>query len=193
MFRDKAFDVAKNPKYDRYQRGLASMVYKFFDKKSALFTRPETLATRDKSASGSGIKNENMLNKELAEELRKPIIRKFKIEKYTSFLQIIFCGGDLADMQLISKFNKEICFLLCVIDIFSKHAWVIPLKDKKGNVITNDFQKNNQMNLIAKYGQIKAANFIIHQLNHVQKKMQQKCIQYITKETLLLLKDLLIP
>ena len=86
MLRDKAFDVAKNPKYDRYQRGLASMVYKFFDKKSALFTRSETLATRDKSASGSGIKNENMLNKELAEELRKPIIRKFKIEKYTSFL-----------------------------------------------------------------------------------------------------------
>ena len=86
MLRDKAFDVAKNPKYDRYQRGLASMVYKFFDKKFALFTRSETLATRDKSASGSGIKNENMLNKELAEELRKPIIRKFKIEKYTSFL-----------------------------------------------------------------------------------------------------------
>ena len=86
MLRDKAFDVAKNPKYDRYQRGLASMVYKFFDKKSALFTRPETLATRDKSASSSGIKNENMLNKELAEELRKPIIRKFKIERYTSFL-----------------------------------------------------------------------------------------------------------
>ena len=46
-------------------------------------------------------------------------------------------------MQLISKFNKEICSLLCVIDVFSKHAWVIPLKDKKGNVISNDFQKNN--------------------------------------------------
>ena len=40
-------------------------------------------------------------------------------------------GGDLADIQLISKFNKRICFLLCFIDIFSKYTWVIPLKDKK--------------------------------------------------------------
>ena len=58
---DKAFNIAKNPKYDGYQRGLASMVYKFFDKKS----------------SGSGIKNGSILNKEIAEELHKPIIRKF--------------------------------------------------------------------------------------------------------------------
>ena len=50
-------------------------------------------------------------------------------------------GADLADMQLISKFNKGICFLLCVIDIFSKYVWVIPLKDKKGITITNAFQK----------------------------------------------------
>ena len=44
-------------------------------------------------------------------------------------------------MQLISKFNKRFRFLLCVIDIFSKHAWVVPLKDKKGVTITNAFQK----------------------------------------------------
>ena len=44
-------------------------------------------------------------------------------------------------MQLISEFSKGICFLLCVIDIFSKYAWVIPLKNKKGNIITNAFQK----------------------------------------------------
>ena len=44
-------------------------------------------------------------------------------------------------MQLISKFNKAICFLLCVIDIFSECAWVIPLKDIKGITITNAFQK----------------------------------------------------
>ena len=42
------------------------------------------------------------------------------------------CGTDLADMQLISKYNKGIRFLLCVIDIFSKNAWVVTLKDKKG-------------------------------------------------------------
>ena len=50
-------------------------------------------------------------------------------------------GADLADMQLISKFNKGIRFLLCVTIIFSKYAWVIPLKDKKGITITNAFQK----------------------------------------------------
>ena len=44
-------------------------------------------------------------------------------------------------MQLISKFNEGICFLLCVIDIYSKYAWVIPVKDKKGITITNAFQK----------------------------------------------------
>ena len=44
-------------------------------------------------------------------------------------------------MQLISNFNKGIRFLLSVVDIFSKYAWVIPLKDKKGITITNDFQK----------------------------------------------------
>ena len=44
-------------------------------------------------------------------------------------------------MQLISKFNKRFRFLLCVIDIYSKYAWVIPLKDKKGITITNSFQK----------------------------------------------------
>ena len=44
-------------------------------------------------------------------------------------------------MQLISKFNKGFRLLLCVIDIFSKHAWILPLKDKKGNSIVNAFQK----------------------------------------------------
>ena len=60
----------KNSKYDEYERGLASMVYKFFDRKSALLS--------DKSASCSVIKNENMSNKKLAKELQKPIFRRFK-------------------------------------------------------------------------------------------------------------------
>ena len=50
-------------------------------------------------------------------------------------------GADLADMQLISMFNKGFRFLLCVPDIFSKYAWVVPLKDKKGITITNLFHK----------------------------------------------------
>ena len=120
---NKAFKIASNQKYDGYQRGLASMVYTFFDKKS----------------SGSGIVNKE--NIQLADELHKPIIRKFKKRKvYSSFRDNIW-GADLADMQLISKFNKGFRFLLCVIDIFSKYALVIPLKDKKGITIVNAFQK----------------------------------------------------
>ena len=70
ILRDKVFIIAKNPKYDGYQRGLASIVYKFFDKKSA----------------GSGItsnnnnnnnNNNNKQNYQLAKELHKPIIKKF--------------------------------------------------------------------------------------------------------------------
>ena len=112
---DKAFDIPKYSKYDGY---LASMLCKFFDKKT----------------SGSGINNANMLDQQLAEELHKPIIKKFKKIK----VQSPFIDNN---MQLISKFNKGICFLLCVIDIFSKYAWVIPLKDKRGIAITNAFQK----------------------------------------------------
>ena len=59
---------------------------------------------------------------------------------YSSFRDNIW-GADLADMQLLSKFNKGFRFLLCVIDIFSKYAWVVPLKDKKGISIVNAFQK----------------------------------------------------
>ena len=77
---------------------------------------------------------------QLANELHKPIIKKFKKRKvYSSFKDNIW-GVDLADMQLLSKFNKGLRFLLCVIDIFSKHAWVIPLKDKKDISIVNAFQ-----------------------------------------------------
>ena len=58
---------------------------------------------------------------------------------YSSFKDNIW-GVDLADMQLISKYNKGIRYLLCAIDLFSKYAFVVPLKDKKGTTITNAFQ-----------------------------------------------------
>ena len=60
---------------------------------------------------------------------------------YSSFRDNIW-GVDLADIQLRSKFNQGFRFFLRVIDIFSKFAWVIPLKDKKGISIVNAFQKN---------------------------------------------------
>ena len=97
------------------------MVYKLFDNKSK----------------GAGIKE----NQQLANELDKPIIRKFEKRKvYSSFKDNIW-GVDLADMQLISKYNKKIKYLLCAIDLFRKYVFVIPLKDKKGVSIVNVFQK----------------------------------------------------
>ena len=130
VLRDKAFNIAKDPKYDGYQRGLASMVYKSFDKKTASLT--------DKSAASSGIKSMPQ-NEQLAEELHKSIIRKFiKRKVYSAFKDNIW-SADLVDMQLISKFNIGFRFLLCVIDIFSKYVWVVPLKDKKDLSIVNAF------------------------------------------------------
>ena len=84
--------------------------------------------------------NDIKQNLQFAEELHKPIIRKFKKRKVYSGFKDIW-GADLADMQLINKFNKGFRFLLCIIDIFSKYAWVVPLKDKKGISIANAFQK----------------------------------------------------
>ena len=124
VLRDKAFKIASDQKYDGYQRGLASMVYKFFDKKSQ----------------GKGLAT-NKENVQLENELHKPIIRKFRKRKvYSSFRDNIW-GVDLADMQLLSKFNEGFRFFLCIIDIFSKYAWVIPLKDKKGISIVNAFKQ----------------------------------------------------
>ena len=63
-----------------------------------------------------------------------------QVKVYSSFKDNIW-GVDLADMQLISKYNKGIRYLLCAIDLFSKYAFVVPLKDKKGTTIANVFQK----------------------------------------------------
>ena len=70
VLRDKAFNIAKNSKYDGYQRGIASIVYKFFDEKSA--------SLADKSTKGSGVNTKFApQNQQLAEQLHKPIIKKF--------------------------------------------------------------------------------------------------------------------
>ena len=78
--------------------------------------------------------NERLLDlamQQLAEELHKTIIRKFEKRKVYSTFKDNIWGADLEDMQLISKFNKGFRFLSCVIDIFRKYAWIVPLKDKK--------------------------------------------------------------
>ena len=93
VLKDKAFKTANNPNNYGYQRGLASMIYKCFDKKSK----------------GRGITNEP--NYQLANALHKPIIRSFKKRKvYSSFRDNIW-GVDLADMQSLSKYNKGIKYL----------------------------------------------------------------------------------
>ena len=69
------------------------------------------------------------------------LLENLKKEKVYSGFKDNIRGVDLADMQLINKFNKGFRFLLCVIDIFSKYAWVVPLKDKKGVSIVDAFQK----------------------------------------------------
>ena len=82
------------------------------------------------------------LAKELADELPKPIIRKFlkKFRKvYSSFMDNIW-GVDLADIQLINKYSKGIRYLLYAIDLFSKYAWLVPLKGKKRITIVDAFQ-----------------------------------------------------
>ena len=90
--RDKAFNIAKNSKYNGYQRGLASVVCNFLIKKTP----------------GGAMKNEIMSNKELAEELHRPMIRNFNKRKaHSNFIDNTW-SADLADMQLIIKFNKGI-------------------------------------------------------------------------------------
>ena len=94
----------------------------------------------DSKVSGSGAKLIPQ-NKQLANELHKPIIRKFEKRKVYSTFKDNIWGVDLADRQLLlGKYNKGIRFLICVIDIFSKYAWVVPLKDKKGRSIVKAFQ-----------------------------------------------------
>ena len=102
ILRDKAFKITSDSKYDGYQRGLASMVYKFLDKKS----------------SGSGVDAEP--NYQFASELHKQVTKKFKTQKvYSSFRDNIW-DADLADMQSLSKYNNGIQYycaqLICLVN-----------------------------------------------------------------------------
>ena len=130
VLRDKAYDIASNPEYDGYQRGLASMVYKFFDKTST--AKPSSLEHM-----GSGIANSSIS----ADELHKPIIKKFNKRKVYSQFKDNIWRVDLADMQSLRRKNKSNKYLLRAIGLFTKYAFVIPLKDKKGNSIVNAFDK----------------------------------------------------
>ena len=109
---------------NQLDKGLASMVYKFFDRNTV----------------GSGVESTPQ-NEQLADELHKPIVKKFKKRKVYSAFKDNIWAADLADIQLISRFNKEFRFLSSVIDIFSKYAWIVLLKYKKGISIVNAVQR----------------------------------------------------
>ena len=139
VLRVKAYNIASNPEYDGYQRGLASMVYKFFDKKST--GGPSSLERM-----GSGINTAKPSSSILTDELHQLFIKKFEKRKVYSQFKDNIWGVDLADMQSLSRKNKGIKYLLCAIDLYSKYAFVIPLKDKKGISIVNGFNKIKQSN-----------------------------------------------
>ena len=108
------------------------MVYKFFDKKSM------GSGTAEPSSLERIVEDSSLI---LADELHRPVIKKFnKRRVYSQFKDNIW-GADLADMQSLNKKNKGIKYLLCAIDLFSKCAFVVPLKDKKGISIVNAFNK----------------------------------------------------
>ena len=133
VLRDRAYEIASDNKYDGYQRGLASMVYKFFDKKTG----------------GSGVRKVNRKrvgaisesSAKLANELHKPVVRKFSKRKVYSSLRDNIWGVDLADMRLLIRQDKGTKYLLCAIDLFSKYAFVVPLRYKRGASIVEGFKE----------------------------------------------------
>ena len=95
---------------------------------------------------GSGIASSSIL----PDELHKPIIKKFNKRKVYSQFKDNIWGVDLTDMQSLRRKNKGIKYLLRAIDLYSKYAFVIPLKDKKGISIVNAFNKIIKQNNLEK-------------------------------------------
>ena len=137
--------------YDGYQRALASMVYKFLDKKTKLGTI---------APSKAGVR----VNKQLAKELNKPLTEKFKKRKVYERSKDNIWAADLPEIESLSSKNKNVKYLLCVIYVFTKYAWGKPLKNEKGKTVLNAFMEiindliANQIN----YGLIKEENFTIN-------------------------------
>ena len=111
ILKDRAYEIARNRGYDGYQRALVSMFYKLFDKKK---------------------RSAISVNEQLLKELHKPVIKKFNRKKvYVRFTDNTW-AADIAEIESLSSKNKNVKYLLCIIDVFTKYAWVKPLKDKKG-------------------------------------------------------------
>ena len=96
------------------------MVYKFFYNKR-----------------GANVKYLNE-NEQIPDELHKPVTKKLKKNIYARFKDNIW-AADLTEMESMYCKNKNINISLCVIDVFTKYAWVKPIKDKKGETVSNGF------------------------------------------------------
>ena len=101
ILKDRAYEAPKKRRYDGYKRALASMVYKFFDKKTGLRAS---------------------VNEQLAKELHKPVTKKFKRRKIYAIFKYNIWAADLAETELLSSKYKNVKYLLCVIDIFTKYV-----------------------------------------------------------------------
>ena len=100
---EKAYEIARNPEGNSYQRALASVAYNFFDKKTG---------------------SRASVNEELAEEFHKTVKKKFKRRRvYARFKDNIW-AADLAEMGSLSSKIRNVKYLLCVIDVFTKYTWV---------------------------------------------------------------------
>ena len=104
------------------------MVYKFFDEK----TGSGAIAT-----SRAGVS----VNEQLAEELHKPVTKKFKRRKVYARFKNNILAADLPEMESLSSKNKNVHYSLWVIDVLTKYAWVKPLKNKKGKTVLNAFME----------------------------------------------------
>ena len=120
---EKAFAIPNNLEFDGYQSWLISIVYVFFNKKSRNTTHEFTTRT--------GIYNAVSEKQQLDSLIQKPMTRIFEKHKVIWSFQDNFWGSDHVDRQLISKHNKRVKFLLCVIDIYCKYTWLLFRRTKK--------------------------------------------------------------
>ena len=116
--KDRAYEIARNRNYVGYQGALASIVYKSFDKKA-----------------GSGVR----VNEQLAEEWHKLVIKKFKRRKVYAKLKDNIWAANFVEMEPLFSKNKNVKYLLRVIDVFTKYTWVKLLEEKKDKIVLNTF------------------------------------------------------
>ena len=126
ILKHTSYEITRNRGYDEYQRSLACMVWKICDKK----TGSGAIATNK-----AGVN----VNEKLAEELHNPVIKKFERSRVYGRFKGNIWAADLAETESFFSKDKNVQYLLCVIDVFTKYVSVKPLKNKKGKTVLNAF------------------------------------------------------